>query len=318
MKKKFILFLGLGWAGTTSLYYTLKNNNILHGGFLKENFYLNRFFFPNEYKAKNKQHYFSWLLKIHCRELRYSRYSQDNILKNFNKDEVDDFFDLKKKCSLEKYSSHYLKLAEYCKNDYQLVGDFANTNSKLSLYQFQQINYEMSKYFDVKVMIILRDPIRRIWSMTNAQSNYSQSVFSTSFPWYTTISNNVRSIEGFSYTKKIKEVYNVFGKENVHYVIMEDFFKNEKNNPEIRKLENFLDAKISEVYPCAFVPDKGINAPKINNLLKDQWISDCEILTSEFYSEMRNREDYDKIYSEFEELHGFLPADWGSPIDYGY
>ena len=97
---------------------------------------------------------------------------------------------------------------------------------------------------------------------------------------------------------------------------MEDFFS-KNNRQEVSKLEKFLDIKIPKTYPCCFVPDKGINPPKIDGL-KDQWNSDHEVLTPEFYNIMRNKEEYIKVYSEFEELHGCLPADWGRPIDYGY
>ena len=129
----------------------------------------------------------------------------------------------------------------------------------------------------------------------------------------------VRNQPCLDYTKKVSTAYDVFGKENVCYLIMEDFFKTQNNNPEVNKLGKFLNIEIplDKIYPCCFVPDFGINAPEIVGL-KDQWNSDYEKLPPEFYQELRNREDYIRCYSKFKNFHGSLPADWGHPIDYGY
>lgn len=118
----------------------------------------------------------------------------------------------------------------------------------------------------------------------------------------------------FDYAKFIIKIQKKYGKESVHYVIMEDFFS-DNNNQEVSKLAKFLDTKIEDVYPCCFVPDKGINAPKIPHL-KDQWNSDHEVLTPEFYNAIRKYSN--SCYENFERLHGYLPANWGRPIDYGY
>jgi len=134
---------------------------------------------------------------------------------------------------------------------------------------------------------------------------YDLNIFKNNHPTNTT------------FIKRIKKLYDIFGKQNVHYVIMEDFFKKQENNLEVLKLEKFLNVKIAQTFPCCFVPDRGINAPKIIGL-EDQWSSDHEKLPPELYTDLRVRDDYFQVYAEFKKFHGSLPADWGYPIDYRY
>ena len=180
-----------------------------------------------------------------------------------------------------------------------------------------EVRLALSEYFDVKVLLSVRDPIRRHWSRTCAFSSGRR--FPPRFGLNTEISDNFwKGKKLFNkYPQVINNAYDVFGKENVCYLIMEDLY-NKSNQKEKNKLENFLNIKIEEMYPCCFVPDRGINAPKDDPFLKDQWDSDHTILTPEIYNKYRNREDFVEYYSTFETFHGSLPADWGSPIDYGY
>lgn len=311
MKKKFILFLGMGWCGTTSLYYTLKDEiKYMHGGWKKESFVLTLIFPP-----KNKIQFISEMerFKNLFSSMNHINTKIDPILSKFSEKELNSFFG--PNISLKKYVEYYVKLAEYCGEDYTAVGDFSNTNWFLDKDNLNELRTSLSKYFDVKVLMIFRDPIRKQWSQTCAHTN--GLFFSPRFEDNSNVMENFKKSKCQKYANIVRDSYDVFGKENVCYLIMEEFFKNEQNNPEVSKLEQFLSIKIPEVYPCVFVPDLGINPIQIDGL-KDQWISDHQILTSEFYNEMRIREDYIDTYNEFKKLHGFLPADWGRPIDYGY
>lgn len=154
-------------------------------------------------------------------------------------------------------------------------------------------------------MYSFRDPVRRVFSQANALRTYHE-VF---------IENSIETYH-VEYTKNIKKTQKVFGKDNVCYLIMEDLFKDNVRT-EINKLEQFLNISINSMYPCCFVPDKGINVPKLEGL-SDQWSSDQYPLTEELYYTIRNSDRYQTYYNLFEEFHGSLPADWGYPIDYGY
>ena len=294
-KKKFILFFGVGWCGTTSLYYTLQD--YMHGGWVKENRVLARIFLELN-KSRREGSY-----QLLMNGLEYK--GKDPVKLQFTEQEINSIFS--PGVSLSRYVAHYKKLAEYCGDRYMAVGDFSNTNYDLTVDMLHQINEELKKYFDVMPIIILRDPIRRIWSETCAFTN---NKFFKKKNGYNCVKDTVQSTLCLQYTDKIKQLYKVFGEKNVCYLIMEDFFKDQKNNFEVSKLEKFLNININKVYPCVFVPDKGINPPKLDGL-KDQWCSDHEVLTPEFYNMLRFRKDYEKEYNSFKELHGCLPADWG-------
>jgi hypothetical protein len=308
----------------------------MHGGWGKELFTLSKIFShlidPNEYSDSNEHEniqrekdillfendddYNLFRYKNLQFSLRYHKsIDPDPILVKFTEKELNSFFG--PHISLEKYVNHYVRLSEYCGEDYQAVGDFSNPNFLLSKNELNEVRLALSEYFDVKVLLSVRDPIRRHWSRTCAFSSGRR--FPPRFGLNTEISDNFwKGKKLFNkYPQVINNAYDVFGKENVCYLVMEEFFDNRENNSEVSKLEQFLGVNIPEVYPCVFVPDRGINPPQIEGLA-DQWMSDTEILTPEFYNSARNSLFFDQIYSEFEELHGSLPADWGRPIDYDY
>jgi hypothetical protein len=162
MKKKFILFCGVNWCGTTSLYYTLTDNvKYMHGGWAKETMTLCNIF-PEFYEHRKT------LITKRCtyeslfRNLNYinlkEKNNKDQVLLQFTESELNSFFG--PNVTLEKYVDHYVKLAEYCGNNYQAVGDFSNQNFVFNHQVFDQIRSELIKHFDVKVLFIFRDPIR--------------------------------------------------------------------------------------------------------------------------------------------------------------
>jgi len=327
-KRPFILSLGVGWSGTTSLYYTLHNNlKYVHSGFLKENEYLDRYY--RLYPDKKK-----YLEEINCdyfftisQKLFSGKYN-DSVLSKFSESELFSFFG--PNLSLQKYLNYYLKLSEYCGNKYTAVGDFSNVNVRIKKNTMKEIKSLLENSFDIKILFIFRDLIRREWSQRcshNLSNKNSMFVIKSKNNDGKVIrpltSDSVvdafKKARLYNYAEKVNAAYDVFGKENVHYIIMEDFFKEQKNNLEVIKLEKFLDIKISpeQIYPCNFVPDRGVNSSRLGDL-SDQWTSDHIVLPPEFYNTMRNRKDYFDAYSKFKQLHGFLPADWGHPIDYGY
>jgi hypothetical protein len=317
MKKTFILFLGASWSGTTSLYYTLKDEaKYMHGGWVKENMTLARIFL-NEVDDKLLKRTKLCAYEVLLNSIDYINRTdecRDPILLKFTEKDLNLYFG--SNSTLDAYVDYYKKLAEYCGDDIKAVGDFSNQNYQLTKTMLEQVKNALSDYFDIKVLFIFRDPIRRRWSQTCALTTGIR--FPRRYELNSKIIDNFKSTNhSYMYAQKVKNAHDVFGKENVCYLIMEDFFKDEKDNLEVLKLEQFLNIKIPKVYPCAFVPDKGINAPKVEGL-SDQWLSDTEILTAEVYDSVRYNAPYSQDYSEFEEFHGCLPADWGRPIDYGY
>ena len=393
-KPTFIFFGGLGWAGTTSLYYTLLYSEYMHGGAEKELPYLSTvfrdhsesssialpetkdyiikqythlFYFFYEYLKNIKESNLYFILsytellnnikirlektkEIFLSESNFSCLIHESISKSvydskwnmdmgnpkekiiqgfkpanqnpalakFTPEDIEEFFPT----SVDKYSTYYQKLWKYCQetnSPFKAVGDFANIKHSYSYDQLKQVKEALDPYFNVKAIQIFRDPLRRAFSCSSARivakreaspTAKTDEIFegSNSFGSYS-ISND--------YAEMITTWRNVFGKDNYHYVIMEDFF-DPNQDEEREKLEKFLDHKIpkDKIFPCAFVPDKGINPPKIPGV-KDQWRSDIVEFTPELY--MINRHTIcSKVYRNFKKLHGYLPSNWGKPIDYGY
>lgn len=349
MKRQFILFFGISWCGTTSLYYTLtRNQKYLHTGVHKEIGYLRKIFDPT-YQYKSDIHSMAVKdldlfleryenVKSEILQLDTEQFHHDYLKTGykFSRDEVEYFF---KNPSIEKYIEYYLKLSENIGNDYTALADFSNCNEFVIDDNFlPKVKQALSEHFDVKALIIFRDPIRRCFSTENftyyrkflinktidpsnperyhRPENFaeiaSKNVVTNDFIEKTLFNDNY--LNGVSnYAEIINNLNSIFGNKNVCYLIMEDFFNKKKD--EILKLEKFISYELKNIYPCAFVPDKGINAPKIDFLV-DQHTSDWEVLTEDFYRYMRKI--FSPIYSDFEKLHGCLPADWGQPIDYGY
>jgi hypothetical protein len=350
MKRQFILFFGASWCGTTSLYYTLtRSQKYLHTGIHKECGYLRRIFDPTfVYKTdvplmalKDVDFFLEHYESIKSRTLNLNpdhfHYDYFKIGYKFSKDEVEKLF---KVPSIENYVEYYLKLSEYIGNDYTAVADFSNCNQLVIEEKFlTNVKQVLSEHFDVKVLLMLRDPVRRCFSIENSSyyrkhlisntievgsperyhrpENFIELASNKSVTNYLIenimFNKNYLSSISTNYANVIGDLNSIFGSDNVCYLIMEDFFNKKKD--EISKLEQFISYKLEHIHPCVFVPDKGINAPKLD-FLEDQHTSDWEILTEDLYNYMRKF--FSPIYDDFEKFHGCLPADWGTPIDYGY
>jgi hypothetical protein len=321
IKPEFIFSPGIAWSGTTSLYLTLIKNNYLNGGFLKEPPYLDNVHGVKIYNPIHKDPYDmnspnfvkKEFLKTYHDVVNNSGENCNQVLDNqieslskFSVEQIESYFE-NNTCTTENYIRYYKDLYEYSKDTFTAVGDFANSKIAFSKDILQKIKNDLEPHFNVKVITILRDPIRRSFSHSSFlchKVNRNDFLY-TSLGIILNLAN---------YAEFIKNYQEIFGKENVCYLIMEDFF-DPNNTEEKQKLENFINKKIDTIHPCCFVPDKGINAPKIKGL-QDQWDSDHHVLTEEIY--MLSKLEINQVYKDFEKFHGYLPANWGNPIDYGY
>lgn len=318
-KPTFIFFAGIAYSGTTSLYYTLVRNNYLNGGFQKEDTYLDNAYgfnmynptHKNPYDMNNPNYIKDRFLEIHHRIINQIpdvliRENQIKSLSKFSVSQIESYF-ANNTCTIENYIQYKRDLYEYSKDTFDVVGDFENSKIDFSEDVLKNIKENLSQYFNIKVIMILRDPIRRSFS----QTSYLCHKTNKSYFFNTSMGITLRMSY---YPYYIDKYQKIFGKENFCYLIMEDFFDLE-NVEERNKLETFIGKKLDIIHPCCFVPDKGINPPKISGLM-DQWDCDHDILTEEMY--MMYKLDTNHIYKGFKDLHGFLPANWGNPIDYGY
>jgi hypothetical protein len=283
--------VGVQYAATSPLAYTLQYSNAYcHGGTVKENKYL----FSCDLLQSKYDHtrtvdhvrklidYGHNIKDLHIVDNRYSL-PIDNIWNSLN--------------TVDKYINYYKSLWELIKNDYKSVADYSNLNQKLSDVFLDSVAPKLLEVFDIKVGIIVRDPIRRSWSQSN-----------------TLWENNNERIEFLPYdlsTKYIK-LYNKFLKYfPTHIIVMEELW--EGDGTEKEKLSEFIDYPLGNLYRNLYAPDRG-HLQERDEILIDQYSSCFEELTPEIYAYARKKWAY--VYDEWRERFGRLPLYWGEPLTY--
>ncbi len=163
-----------------------------------------------------------------------------------------DFFkdDDKFKQGLEYYKSFF----NHCDNN-KKIGEFSPR------YFFSPMVPERIKKFfpDVKLIIVLRNPIEKTYSLYRMKSSYKSLPHKT----FEDFIKDQRYIQRGFYADKLKEWLSFFNRENVLIMVYEDL----KSNPSeyIKKIYNFLGVNSS------FVPkilNKVHNSPELRSPLK--------------------------------------------------
>ena len=298
MKPKLLFGTGIGWSATTPLYETLRSHKIINSGISKEpetlDWIANRD--PYTWKYKRSPKYNEYIRRKSESKLRNSKllFSKDTTLDNF---------------------VEYYKLLS--KDDRPYVCDFSNNNEKLNHRFIAEIAPTLKENFDVKVIMIFRDPVRRGYSETS--SHYKTNVKRNSgmveqwdnrdprsrFEWRF-IRQRFNSIDYWKDLLK-KEEYNsskfsyvqIYRKYAEHFptlpIVMEDLW-----GGDIEPLENFLDCKINSLHNNCYYPEMGTKAPRYEGL-EDQWMSDMQDLSEKDYAFGKNYTQwiYDEWHEEF-------------------
>ncbi len=294
MKPTLFLNVGTGWSGTTPLYYTLGwYNKYCHAGHRKEKGYLwlmnlaaekktfERVRFYKEFFGPSKQSTSTRKPKIFTHESPY-------VAGKWTEEEIKYFWS--PPFTLQKYIEYYEKHWDNIKDDYKAVADFSNPNGYCDENFIMSIAPDLKKHFDVKISIVFRDPIRRLWSVRQKQNPNDP------------VRHFMKSGVDFGYAEMFLKWAMAFGSENCHITIMEDFW-----NGETQPLSDFIGYEIKEVHKNAYVPDLGPAAPHIQ-YLNDQWESDVMHMpkeTMEYAKEMCK-----PIYDNFRMYFGYLPQRW--------
>ena len=298
MKPKLLFGTGIGWSATTPLYETLRSHKIINSGISKEpetlDWIANRD--PYTWKYKRSPKYNEYIRRKSESKLRNSKllFSKDTTLDNF---------------------VEYYKLLS--KDDRPYVCDFSNNNAKLNHRFIAEIAPTLKENFDVKVIMIFRDPVRRGYSETS--SHYKTNVKRNSgmveqwdnrdprsrFEWRF-IRQRFNSIDYWKDLLK-KEEYNsskfsyvqIYRKYAEHFptlpIVMEDLW-----GGDIEPLVNFLDCKINSLHNNCYYPEMGTKAPRYEGL-EDQWMSDMQDLSEKDYAFGKNYTQwiYDEWHEEF-------------------
>ena len=167
MKPKFIMSSGTGWSATTPLWNTLQlDNQYMHTGLKKESEYIRKL-------LQNPTERFSGVVERIRKKSRWRSREEHKVRKEqtinknlfLNQEDKDAF--LKAPYTIEKYITYYKRLWESLQENncsYQAVGDFSNANYSIPEEFCHELVGKLSEEFDVKVLMIVRDPIRRLWS----------------------------------------------------------------------------------------------------------------------------------------------------------
>ena len=326
---------GTGWSATTPLWYTLMlDNKYLHTGFRKEGSYLTYLAMTPEQRLRDSLHNKklkglsshektqkmakrvlaerdeyqktgmleissdlpSWNYKGHLANIREDLY--------LTQEDIDDF--VRPPLSLEKYITYYKRVWETLQENncpYQAVADLSNSNAFLPESFIKSTIPKLQEHFDVKVIMLVRDPIRRLWSESGAFLEGDQESFERAFL------ERVMTRRYYNYLEIIEKWEKVAP---VHVVIMEQLWEGYEQDEEIYKLSKFLEYDIQEVHPNVYSPDYGPNAPHYPGLV-DQWTSDKYFLREDLYNKVK---PLFPVYDEWVDKYGCLPLYWGQPYNY--
>jgi len=144
--------------------------------------------------------------------------------------------------------------------------------------------------FDVKIHVVFRDPLRRLWSLRQKQNPKDP------------VRQFMKMGVDFGYVQYFIKFVDAFGIDNCHMTVMEEFWRGET-----KELSEFIDFEIKEVHPNAYVPDVGPNAPRIQ-YLDDQWESDIMHMPKEVKDYGMNM--LKPVYIHFKDYFGDLPEQW--------
>lgn len=154
MKPLLVICPGLMKSGTTSLYFHFYKSYLLHFGHGKEHYYLNNIY-QNDYSCEKK-------FKNNFLNEKFFMFKENYQFKSF-----EPYY---KERTLENYKNYFLEIYEYYVSKKQMfygVADFSQSYQTLTLDQIKHFRDYITEYFDVKIIQMVRDPIRRLYSYCN-------------------------------------------------------------------------------------------------------------------------------------------------------
>lgn len=272
-----------GWSASTPLYETLCQNKVVRRSTVKE---------PNILPA----------------------------IISKNSDSISDKYqDCKKKnregCEVFQCTSidDYIEwLLKHHNNEYLGVSDATNTHIFFDVQDISTFAFKFKEAFQVKILIICRDPVKRLFSHLNSILNPGHSLDNLGqnerlelvIPYLDKPEPIQFPGQGWDYRQKAYEPYmesnypemieNWSQFFDTHVICMEDLW-GDRNNA-LEKLNTFLGTSIT-LTPNVYYPDLGPNAPHHKGL-KDQWSSDTEFITKKNYDLAR-----EKLQWVYDSLH---------------
>lgn len=212
--------------------------------------------------------------------------------------------------TISKYMDFYHALHDHVvSKGFKSVGDGYSFTRSLSPYITKFYN-TMQSEFDVKQIMIARDPIRRAFSQYLCER---QKVIDDPYKkdWRMTLVSPTE-LRFPEYVEKIKEANSVFGKDNVHTVVMEELWLDDGLSK--KQLSDFLDFPITDLWKNLYTPDKGHFVKYDKDVPCQAYGQNLQELTPELYYFYKKK--YQHIYDQWEDYFGYLPQYWGQPLKY--
>lgn len=272
MSKPIFLFCpGVAKSSTTFLSKILTQNKAFHFGYLKESSYLDFIFYGEENFPKH------FRPKYIYKNSGYSNYSYpdfDNFSKNY---------------TIENYCKYYLDVYKQTKF-VGGVGDFSQSYNLLPEKFLNEVKHELEKFFEVKCILLFRDPIKRLFSLSNMSCPDDANNFFLRLLYRDNILMNDIQFSSNYYQYVIEKFENIFPTKDIFISSMEEMYL--ENTFEL--LKTFLNLKTLEIIETS-------NNNKFSRTYK-QKLSEQEISFAK-----------KKLYGNYEywkNKFGFLPPEW--------
>lgn len=314
MKPKILLYYGYGWTASSPLIYTLQRNvKYAHFGYTKTFSYLTKRFrqhwevidIYNKVCNNTWENHLSYEPSTHRMNLKIDL----EPLYDFPLDHYHKIMDGEP--TISKYIEFYHALYDHVvTKGYKSVGDAytikCNSGSNLSKAPeaLKQYSEAVKSEFDVKVIGVVRDPVRRAFG--NYLATVEKYESKTNFSPNTLLPEKMRV---YDYVEDFNRMTELFG-DNVYVTVMEELWEDPS------ELSEFLDHPIEkkDLWKNLYFPDRGHHVKFDKDVPCQAYGQNLLELTPEIYDHYRNKYDY--IYQKWEKTFGSLPESWGKSIEY--
>lgn len=307
MKPKMFLIGGYGWAATSPLMYTLQRNaKYAHFGYTK---HFRCLWYPEGLRAKKKA---SYIYKKVCDGTweNYKSLEPSSHRMNLTVD-LEPLRDFPRhhftklvtgNATLSMYMDYYHALHDHViSKGYKSVGD---GHTGYEIHRFPELFYQtLMQEFDVKFLMIVRDPVRRAFSeyLYKLQKVYVGR-------WNSSLPCAWR--KGPDYVSNLRQAYKIFGKDRTHMTVMEELW--EGDGTAKKELSQFLDHPITDLWKNLYSPDIGHRVKYDKDVPCQAYGQDLAELTPEIYNHYRKKYDY--IYQAWKKEFVTIPLHWGKPL----
>lgn len=312
MKPTLLLSHGVGWSAHSPIIYTLQRlTKYCHNGFTKKLNYLylvggdTRACLTDSLITEIKYHVLNHQWENRNSHVGHKMNTTEDLspLKDFPLEVFEDF--CTPPYTIDKYITFYKTLWEIVEpQGYKAVSDWSPYVHTPALYNALTSNH-LQDHFNLKGLIIVRDPIRRAFSHAlSINARYKEN---------NTIHNYLHCyIEELDRIRTINPDTQIF--------VMEELWEN-PNGREKKKLSDFLQCNVTDLWQNGYAPDLGHLIPEDPKDFISTKGTPCQyagqrdaILTPELYREYRKQYSY--IYDNWKRRFGILPRYWGRPINY--